>query len=205
MANYEPDKEMFDAFKESIKGLSDQLQKWQQKEAAIHSLAEVSAKQSGAPEDQMDAHTYAHKRLIKKSMAENAKVQAEGQGVPSAQGGPGNSQGGNPGPFGPTGTSQAANPNPSTMVARQTGPLPMAGQSGNTGANGDVNALRPNPIPQQGAVQQGAPSSVQGPVATHALPGMPTPAPTGGPRFGRMASQSNTLPSAQPPLTQPMR
>lgn len=214
MATHEPDKEMFDLVKGKIKELMDALTQWQQKETAIHSLAEHSAKASGAPADQMDAHVYAHKKMIKKAMSEQAK-QAEAQGVPSAQNVPGGPTSTAPqfpqGSQGTPGGSMTAGPGP--LIGPPSGPtpggqggpgmpqpyLPMAGQPGNTGANGWEGLMTPTPYPGQARVQSGRPSSPVGPVtgAQRPMPGMPTPAVP-----GNFTGPNTMRPS---PLTVPQR
>ena len=193
MANYDPDKEMFDAVKEGIKNLTDTLTKWQQKETAIHSLAEVNAKNSGAPAEQMDAHVYMHKKALKKAMSEQSKQMNEGvggPGVPTAQDRPGDpnfpGQGG-PGmapmtPQAPATSQTGGVPSAATSVSRNTPTLPMADQHGNTGANGWSNILKPSPYPPVAQAQQGAPMQSTGPVtpAQHPMPGMPVPPVQGG-------------------------
>jgi hypothetical protein len=213
MANYEPDKVMFDKVNEGIKNLTDVLKQWQQKESAMHSMAEVQAKASGAPPEHMDAHIYMHKKAIKKAIADQAKEQeagaAQAQGAPTGPGGP-------PLPMpppSPQGAPSGPMGGPMGGAMGQGGPgmpqpvLPMAGQAGNTGANGWEGLMRPTPYPGQAQVQTGAPTSSAGPVGPgqQPMPGMPTPPPTGGPMMGRIASQTNTLPTAQPPLTRPMQ
>ncbi len=171
MANYDPDKSMFDMFKGKIKELSDALSQWQQKENAVHSLAEAHAKASGAPPEAMDAHVYMHKKAIKKAIEDQAKQSEQaqaGQGVPTAQdtpGGPEFSGQGGPG-----------------LTARVSPQLPMAGQAGNTGANGWENILKPNPYPQVAQQQTGAPTQSVGPItpAQRPMMGMPTPPVPGG-------------------------
>lgn len=170
MANHEPDKEMFDMFKGKIKDLSDALGHWQQKESAIHSLAEVNAKNSGAPPDQMDAHVYMHKKMIKKSMADQAKqVQAQNE---QGQGGPG-SIGAPAGRGVPTAQNHTGMPQSH---------VPMAGQAKNTGANGWEGLMKPSNVPPQAQQQQGAPQQSTGPTTPQQqpMPGMPTPPAPGG-------------------------
>lgn len=213
MANYEPDKVMFDQVKEGIKKLTDILAQWQQKETAMHSMAEVQAKASGAPPEHMDAYVYMHKKAIKKAMADQAKAQEEGaQGVPTGQNGPGGPTSQvTPGPQGSQSTPMGKLL--SGAGGGQGGPgmpqptLPMAGQAKNTGANGWEGLMRPTPYPGVAQSQTGAPAQSTGPVTPmqQPMPGMPTPPATAGPMFGRMATQRNTLPTAQPPLTRPMR
>ena len=183
MSTHEPDKEMFDQVKEGIKNLGEILTQWQQKESAIHSLAETNAKQAGAPPEQMDAHVYMHKKALKKAMADKAKQEDPEEQAKAGAGGPGNIQ---------------------------SPQLPMAGQAKNTGANGWEGLMMPTPYPGQGQVQTGAPTQSTGPVtaAQCPMPGMPMPGvPAGGtgtnPMFG--AHQLNTLPTASPPLTRTMR
>lgn len=95
MASHDPDKEMFDAVKEGIKNLSDILSTWQQKESALHSMAEANAKSSGATPEDMDAHVYMHKKMLKKAMADHAKMMEQGgQGTQGVQGGQTGGQGG---------------------------------------------------------------------------------------------------------------
>lgn len=88
MANHEPDKEMFDTVKSKIKDLTDALTQWQQRESAIHSLAENRAKSAGTPPEQLDAQVYAHKKMLKKAMADQAKQMEQGQMMESGQMGP---------------------------------------------------------------------------------------------------------------------
>ena len=133
MANYDPDKEMFDQVKEGIKKLGDILTQWQQKETAIHSLAENSAKGAGAPPEHMDAHVYMHKKAIKKAMEDHAK-QMEAQGTPTAQDMPGGPTSiapqlpqGPQGSIGLPGGSMTAGVGP--LVGPPTGPTP-GGQGG---------------------------------------------------------------------------
>ena len=178
MANYDPDKEMFDIVKGKIKDLTDALTQWQQKETAIHSLAEVHAKNSGAPPEAMDAHVYMHKKALKKAMADQAKESEQGQGVPSAQNMPGGPTSQVvPGPQGSQGQG-----GPGNMVARNTPVLPMAGQAKNTGANGWEGLVKPTPYPGQAQTQTGAPTQSNGPItgAQRPMPGMPTPGTPGG-------------------------
>lgn len=234
MANYDPDKEMFDSVKDGIKNLTDILTKWQQKETAMHSMAEVHAKESGANPEHMDAHVYMHKKAIKKAMAEQAK-NAEQQGVPTAQDMPGGpTSTGVPGPQGSQGSSQGgqggpgvsyggSQPNPQFSNSSQGRPvgqtlgmvpkphIPMAGQAQNTGANGWEGLLKPSSVPTQAQIQEGAPTQSVGPTtaAQRPMPGMPTPpVPAGFTGPGAMRPKQSRfpqLPSAQPPLTRPMR
>jgi len=250
MANYDPDKQMFDAVKESIKHLQDTLTQWQQKETAMHSMAQAKAKESGAPPEHMDAHVYAHKQAIKKAMAEAQKAQEQNaqQGAPTgqdmpggptsqvvpgpqgSQGTPGGSMTAGPGPLtgpptGPTpgGQGGPGQPNPQLGNSGQGRPVgnppgmvptphvPMAGQSQNTGANGWEGLMKPSGIPPQAQIQNGQRPESTGPTtsAQRPMPGMPTPPVPGvgsGPNTMRpFASQTPVLPSAQPPLTRPMR
>lgn len=129
MANFDVDKGFFEGVKEHIKGLNDALSNWQQKETALHSIAEVNAKQTVHPTDpNYDAHVYAHKKAIKKAIADNAKANDDGQGGPGVK---------------------SAQPNVNHMpVTAQTHSaasprLPMAGQHGNTGANGNMALAAP--------------------------------------------------------------
>lgn len=173
MANFDPDKEMFDQVKESMKMLIETLTQWQQKEDKIHSLAETNAKQSGANPEDMDAHVYKHKKILKRAIADSNKQnseQAPKTGVPTAQDMPG----------GPT---SKVPPGPQGGPGNIKSPvLPMAGHAQNTGANGWEGLNKPSPYPAQAQTQIGAPTQSVGPVtpAQHPMPGMPTPPVPGG-------------------------
>ncbi len=99
---------------------------------------------------------------------------------------------------------------PASMVARHSPTLPQAGEKKNTGANGWEGLLKPSNVPAQAQVQNGQRPESTGPLtpAQAGLPGMPArPVPGGSstniPKFGPYTG--NTLPTASPPLTRPMR